>query len=207
MTNEIVEQSQIEAYSYFPSMVYSVDMPEFLEISKEVSEEYLKLNENELDEIYPVKMSYNFVQDERMSEFNTVVNQTAWDILDSQGYDMYQFHTFIREMWVQEHHKHSMMEQHIHGENIQLVGFYFLETPENCSRPMFHDPRPSKVILNLPEKDMKELTSASIILNFDPTPGKMIISHASNTPVKFIHFNIIVSLVNQSCDIPDVEII
>ena len=217
MSNEIVEQSQIEAYHYFPTTVYAIDMPEFLEISKEVSEEYLKLNENELDEIYPVKMSENFVHDERMAEFNTVVNQTAWDILDSQGYDMDQFNTFIREMWVQEHHKHSLMEQHIHSEGIQLVGFYFLEAPENCSRPMFHDPRPGKVILNLPERDMRELTPASTMINFEPIPGKMIISnawlphsfsrHASEKPVKFIHFNITVGLPNQSCNMPEVEIV
>jgi len=215
MTTEVEEQ--IESHHYFPSIVYSVDIPKFLEISKEVSEEYLKLNENELDEIYPVRMSENFVHDERMAEFNTFINQTSWDILHSQGYNMSELNTFIQEIWTQEHHKHSLMEQHIHSEGTQLVGFYFLETPENCSRPIFHDPRPSKVILNLAEEDINILTPASIMINFEPKPGTLIISnawlphsfsrHASEEPVKFIHFNITVGVANQYCDNSNTEII
>jgi hypothetical protein len=44
---------------------------------------------------------------------------------------------------------------------IQLVGFYFLDLPENSSRLVIHDPRPGKVQIDLPEYDEKNVTFAS----------------------------------------------
>ena len=149
-------ESQLEQYHYFPSIVYSVKKPEFLDIVKTVSDELLakrRKEQKEIDDIYPVVMTNNFYDDPRVEEFSKYIGQTAWNILQSQGYAMDQFNTQFTEMWTQEHHKHSLMEQHIHGYGSQIIGFYFLETPENCSRVVFHDPKPGKVQINLPESD------------------------------------------------------
>jgi hypothetical protein len=91
------------------------------------------------------------------------------------------------------------MEQHVHGGS-QLVGFYFLETPEDSSRALFHDPRPGKVQNFLPESTPSEATLASNIINFEPKPGLLIITnawlphsfgrHASDEPLKFVHFSL-----------------
>ena len=215
-----IEQPQdieLESYYYFPSIVYIAKIPEFLSIVKNVSDEYLKLNTNEINEIYPVHMSNNFSTDQRLYDFCSVISQTGWDILNSQGYNMPLFETYITAMWTQEHHKHSLMEHHVHGEGNQLVGFYFLETPKDCSRPIFHDPRPSKEIINLPETDMRLATPASGMINFDPQPGTIIITnawlphsfsrHASEKPIRFVHFNINVKMASGNCDLPEVEII
>ena len=209
------EEAQIESYDYFPSTIYSMYAPNFLDVCKEVYKEYLI--PDELDEIYPVRMSGNLIHDERMAEFNTYINQTAWNVLNSQGYKMSELSTFVTFVWAQEHHKHSSMEQHIHGEGVQLVGFYFLETSEKCSRPMFHDPRPGKVILNLAEADINILTPASVMFNYEPIPGTLIITnawlphsfsrHASDEPATFIHFSISVGVINQYSGDSDVEII
>jgi uncharacterized protein (TIGR02466 family) len=217
MSSDNIEDLQIESYQYFPTTIYSIHIPQFLDIAKEVAEEYLKLNDRELNEIYPVRMSQNFVHDSRLFEFNTFVNQTGWDILNSQGYHMSQFNTFLVELWAQQHYKHSLMEQHVHGNGAQLVGFYFLESPENSSRAVFHDPRPSKVIMNLPENDMMQVTSATNIINFDPKPGTMIISNSwlphsfsrnsSDNPFTFIHFNIGFAPAIQTTDSSNAEII
>jgi uncharacterized protein (TIGR02466 family) len=122
----------------------------------------------------------------------------------------------VDAVWTQEHHKHSLMEQHVHGFGTQLVGFFFLETPENCSRAMFHDPRGGKVQINLPEADMSVATPASNTINFAPEPGMMLISnawlphsfgrHGSDKPIKFVHFNLSVRY-NQTCAAPAAEVI
>lgn len=191
---------ELQTFYYFPSSISIANKPEFLESVNTVSEEALKRVPQEVHELFPMHHTENYVSDPRLTEFNTFVGQSGWKVLQSQGYDMNMFDVIIDAMWTQEHYKHSLMEQHVHGAGAQLVGFYFLETPENCSRAMFHDPRGGKVQINLPEADESIATPASNTINFLPEPGMMIISnawlphsfgrHGSEKPLKFVHFNL-----------------
>jgi uncharacterized protein (TIGR02466 family) len=206
----------MEAFHYFPSSVYLVQKPEFLEVVNKVSEEALSKITHDVHEIYPMHNTDTYVGDPRLEGFCTYLWQSGWDILQSQGYDMTSVSVMVDAVWTQEHHKHSLMEQHVHGFGTQLVGFYFLETPENCSRAMFHDPRGGKVQINLPEADMSVATPASNTINFAPEPGMMLISnawlphsfgrHGSDKPIKFVHFNMSVRY-NQTCAAPAAEVI
>ena len=194
--------SDINAELYFPCPIYIAHKPEFLETVNIVSEEYLanSREEHQTNPIYPVCMSGSYHGDPRITEFAKSIGEMAWSILDSQGYDMSSFSVGFSEMWTQEHHTQSGMEQHVHGYGAQIVGFYFLETPENCSRVVFHDPRPGKVMIDLPQKDISQATVASQMINFEPKPGLIIMSNswlshsftrnASDKPVKFVHFNL-----------------
>ena len=203
---EVLEQNQLGVAYHFPSAIYTIERPDFLKTVNAVSEESLAQQTTDLNEIYPVKMSGNFMGDERIKDFLEFVGGTAWNILNEQGYAMQNFHTSFTEMWTQEHHKHSAMEQHTHP-NTQIVGFYFLEVPENSSRVVFHDPRPSKVQINLPEADMTIATPASQMINFEPKPGLLIFAnawlahsftrHAADSPIKFVHFNLNVQMAEQ----------
>ena len=96
--------------------------PEFLKDVKNVVKEHLDKIKKEvpLDEIYPVRMTGNLFNDPRMEEFSKYIGQTSWNILADQGYDMNPLNTFFTEMWCQEHHKHSLMEQHSHGYGAQI---------------------------------------------------------------------------------------
>ena len=209
-------QGQVEAFYYFPSAVYTIKKPEFLDAVKEVSDEALSKIETEIDDIYPVKMSGNFYEDPRLEKFTTFIGETAWLILAEQGYKMSDFEIVFADMWTQEHYKHSLMEQHIHNYGAQIIGFYFLETPENCSKVIFHDPKPGKVQINLPEKDMTQATMASTMVNFVPEPGMLMFTnswlphsfgrHASNDPIKFIHFNLAIRFI-QETPITEAEVI
>jgi len=106
-------------------------------------------------------------------------------------------------MWTQEHYKHSLMEQHVHKFGCQIVGFYFLETPKNCSKLLVHDPRPAKTVLALDEINTENTTEASDIVNITPEPGLLVFTngwlphsfsrHDNSKPIKFVHFNISVS--------------
>lgn len=199
---KVVQNTQLKVAYHFPCPIYLIERPDFLDDVQKVSEEALTVSRaaHDLNEIYPVIMSGNYFADHRLKEFSEFVGATAWNVLNEQGYMMQDKAVSFLEMWTQEHHKHSSMDQHVHGYGSQIVGFYFLETPENCSRLLFHDPRTAKIQIDLPEQDMNAVTPASKIINFQPTPGLMVFAnawlahsftrHASEQPIKFVHFSL-----------------
>lgn len=218
---EVVQNTQLNVAFHFPCPIYLIERPDFLETVQAVSEEALESQRKtqELNEIYPVVMSASFFADQRISKFSEFVGATAWNILNEQGYAMHDKVVSFTEMWTQEHHKHSAMDQHVHGYGSQIVGFYFLETPENCSRVVFHDPRSAKVQIDLPEQDISMATPASKMINFEPKPGLMIFSnswlahsftrHAADKPIKFVHFNLSVQMAQNAsaCPMPAAEVV
>jgi uncharacterized protein (TIGR02466 family) len=216
---EVVKQTQLQVAYHFPTPIYIIERPDFLPTVSLVSDEFLdaQRKQQDLNEIYPVYMSGNFPDDQRIKEFVEFVGGTAWNILNEQGYAMQDKVVSFSEMWTQEHYKHSAMDQHVHGYGAQIVGFYFLEAPEECSRVVFHDPRAGKVQIDLPEQDGNAATPASRMINFTPKPGMMIFAnawlahsftrHSADKPIKFVHFNVIVQPAPSFCAAPSVEII
>lgn len=211
--------TKLEVAYHFPCPIYLIERPDFLEAVKAVSNEHLEASrkERDLDELYPVVMSGNYYADARVTEFANFVGATAWNILQEQGYAMEDKVVQFTEMWTQEHHKHSSMEQHVHGFGVQIVGFYFLEAPEDSSRVVFHDPRAGKVQNDLPEQEMSNATPASRMVNFEAKEGRLIFSnswlphsftrHASDKPIKFVHFNLTVMQAQSTCTMPAAEVI
>lgn len=194
---------ELSVMTYFPSAVYSIIRKEFLDATRKVSTEFLKNMQKQrpkLDPIYPVYQTENLFVDERMQPFVNYVGATAWNILESQGYNMEFNDITFYEMWCQEHHRHSAMDEHVHNRGAQLVGFYFLDVPQDSSRIVIHDPRPAKKQINMPEKDMSQVTYASDAVNFTPEPGMLFMAnawlphsfgrHAGAKPIRFIHFTI-----------------
>ena len=100
---------------------------------------------------------------------------TAKNVLDAQGFDLTNHKLKYTEMWVQEftrtgggHH-----DTHIHWNN-HISGFYFLKCSEKTSAPIFHDPRPGKMMIQLPEKEDDKITYASSKMVLKPKPGSLI---------------------------------
>ena len=217
---EVVKNTQLQVAYHFPCPIYLIERPDFLEVVNTVSEESLTeaKKTQQLNEIYPVVMSGSYFGDPRMAGFSEFVGATAWNILNEQGYAMQDKVVSFTEMWTQEHHKHSAMDAHVHGFGSQIVGFYFLETPEDCSRVVFHDPRAAKVQIDLPEQDINMATPASKMINFQPKPGLMIFAnswlmhsftrHAAEQPIKFVHFNLTVQMAQPAvCPAPAAEVV
>jgi len=216
---EVVTNTQLQVAYHFPCPIYIIERPDFLETVNQVSEEALSAarEKHELNEIYPLYMTGNYFNDPRMAKFAEFVGATAWNILNEQGYAMQDMAVQFTEMWTQEHYKHSAMDAHVHGFGSQIVGFYFLETPEDCSRVVFHDPRAAKVQIDLPEQDMNMATPASKMINFVPKPGMMLFAnswlmhsftrHTAELPIKFVHFNLTVIHQPQACAMPAAEVI
>lgn len=211
---QVVQNTQLQVAHHFPCPIYLIERPDFLEVVNTVSEEALEVAKKaqQLDEIYPVYMTGSYFGDPRMAGFSEFVGATAWNILNEQGYAMQNMAVQFTEMWTQEHHKHSAMDAHVHGFGSQIVGFYFLETPEDGSRVCFHDPRAAKVQIDLPEQDVNTATPASKMINITPKPGMMVFAnswlmhsftrHAAELPIKFVHFNLNVIHQPQACAIP-----
>jgi uncharacterized protein (TIGR02466 family) len=212
---QVVQNTQLQVAYHFPCLIYLIERPDFLNAVNVVSEEFLDVakKERDLNEIYPVHMTGNYFADPRVAGFSEFVGATAWNILNEQGYAMQDKAVQFTEMWTQEHHKHSAMDAHVHGYGSQIVGFYFLETPEGGSNVVFHDPRAAKVQIDLPEQNMSAATPASKMINFTPKPGMMIFAnswlmhsftrHAADLPIKFVHFNLtVIHQPQQACNIP-----
>lgn len=196
------KQDLLNANLYFPTGIYTIEKPEFLEpVGRIVEEELVKIrSDHKLNDVYPVHMTGNLFDKPDIIPFQFYVGQTAFNILTEQGYNLDGFETYFSEMWCQEHYRYSGMEQHTHGAGSQIVGFYFLECPENCSRVVFHDPRAGKPLISWAERDMTKATFASNMVNFEPKPGMLMFTNSwlphsfsrneSDKPMKFIHFNI-----------------
>lgn len=195
------KQDVLNSNLYFPTIIYEIEKIEFLEsVSKVAEVELNKAREQKLNEIYPVHMTGNLFDKTEILPFQYYVGSTAKNLLTEQGYNIEGFETYFSELWCQEHYKHSSMEQHVHGAGSQIVGFYFLEAPENCSKVVFHDPRNAKAMISWNEKDISQATFASNAINFTPKAGLLMFTnawlphsftrHEADSPIKFIHFNI-----------------
>lgn len=195
-------QATLEPSGHFASMVYTIKKPEFISEISEVVEELLAKSRAAIpfNEVYPVYMTESLIGNPRAESLERFVAESAWAILDNQGYRMSDFLVYLSEFWVQEHHKHSGMDQHVHPFGVMLSGFYFIETPEDGCMIELHDPRPGKVQISLPMKNPGEVTGANNSIFFKPEPGLLMFTNswlphsftrnASDKPVKFIHFNV-----------------
>jgi hypothetical protein len=220
MTQEEPEVASLDELHCFVTPIYIAKQPQFLETVKAIAADSIKQvhGKKKPDKIHPVLMSDSLLEDERIEEFAGFVGSTAWNILSSQGYAMDQFSTTFTEMWCQEHYQTASMDYHAHPGGNFLVGFYFLDTPEGCSPAIIHDPRPGRVMLDLPQADMSQISLASTVVSFVPEPGMLMFApawlahsfnrNASKSPFRFVHFNITVaSNAPVACPMPEAEII
>ena len=190
----------VEAH-YFTSAIYTTDLPEYLNISRKVSKEYLSeaKKQTQINKIYPVVMSQNFSDDERMQPLTNFISESSTTILKNQGYDMTMINTICHEFWAQEHHQFSGQDEHIHP-NCQISGFYFLNVPDDSTRVIFHEMNQGKKMISLPELNMNNATYASTMINYEPKPGMIMftnswlphsfLKNSSKKPFTFIHFNV-----------------
>lgn len=206
---------------YFPSAIYTAEAPEYLDILRKVSKEYLAQAKKQItiNKIYPVIMSPGFGQDERVKPVIELIEKTSLNIMASQGYNMNIFDAFCHEFWAQEHYQFSGQEEHIHP-NCQISGFYFLDVPKDSSRVVFHDNNQAKKMTALPEANMDYASYASTMINYEPKPGMLMftnswlphsfIKNSSKKAFTFIHFNVVV-MYRQNQTTPtsncDVEIV
>jgi len=134
----------------------------------------------------------------KLSEF---ILKRSFSFLENQGYCLKNYLLCLNDLWVQEFSKEGggNHNTHVHSNN-HVSGFYFLKCSDKTSYPVFHDPRPGKLMNQLPEKDKKNITDASEAMPFVPKPGtfvffnsyighEFVVDHGIE-PFRFIHFNV-----------------
>jgi hypothetical protein len=208
---------KLEELHYFTTSIYSIVKPEFLESIRALSQMHLAQSKEHMKSENPMTvMTGNFSLEPWAADFAQYVSQTAWNILNAQGYDMEKLVTYFTEMWTQEHNFNSSIDTHVHGGGSQISAFYFLEVPENSCKLIIHDPRPAKVIIDLPEKDNNKVSPASRMIVFTPQEGTLFLAPAylphqftrnfNAEPMRFVHMNLSVTMAPPQQE-PDVEII
>ena len=209
--------SKLGQSTMFESILYRAEVPEYLNKLNEICDKGIAKSRNfkqkeikERNERYGVDvgdhgMSYHTTRDlykaYGMEDFESFVRATASNILDSQGFDLSNYKMNYSEMWVQQfadkgggHH-----ETHVHWDN-HISGFYFLKCSDRTSVPKFYDPRPGRMMMQLPFKDLKTLCAGMENFKIKPKPGTLIFFNSylphefkvdnGIDPFRFIHFNI-----------------
>jgi len=194
--------------SYFPTVIWSEEKPEFVKSLNKASNKYIKdartREKTFIKEHGDFGRSYHstpLTLDNDFLDFRNYIGQKSWEYLDHQGFDMRQYTTMFSELWVQEFAKkggghHSA---HIHW-NQHVSGFYFLKCSDKTSYPIFHDPRTGARATKLKMKSENNILSSTELVNYQPKPGTLIIfpgylEHEfavdfGKDSFRFIHWNI-----------------
>jgi uncharacterized protein (TIGR02466 family) len=195
-------------FSFFSSNIYVEEDPSWLEYLNKASDKYIEQAIENNKKYFINNKDFGFahhsdtlLNDPIYSKFIEFISKRAYSILDGQGFDLKNYSLAIRELWVQEFSKEGggYHSPHTHW-NGHISGFYFLKCSEKTSYPIFHDPRPGKMMIQLPEKKITQTTDASEKIPFKSRPGtfvffnsylghEFVVDHGIE-PFRFIHFNI-----------------
>jgi len=129
-----------------------------------------------------------------------LILQQSWNILYWQGYDLKNRIPMMTELWVQEFPEEGGFHDiHAHGNN-HVSGFYFLKCNEKTSHPVFHDPRPGKIMMDIPMREPSKINYGSSQIHYKVKPGDFIffpsymphayVHHEGKEKFRFIHFNL-----------------
>lgn len=208
-----MDNPTLEAMIAFPTHVYTAEIPQYVDRVREVALDTLKDSEK-ANELYPVRMGKSMEMDPRIQDFAAYVAISAGNVLADQGYMVAGMGAYFESMWCQEHHKHSGMDQHTHPGSL-MVGFYFIDVPEDSSAITFFDPRAGKVATPLSEADAAEITYASNAFHMQAREGLLVLTnswlphaftrHGGDTPLRFLHFNI--NITEHNSTRPEVEVV
>ena len=149
MNTEILNKSD-----YFSCPVYTIEKPEWVSkidkaCDKHIKEAYKRekpkqqqrkkdLGTKHYNAVKDHGMSYHsgpIERDPALKEFVDYCGNTAWNILDGQGFDMTKYTMYFTECWVQEFSKNGggHHNTHIHSDN-HISGFYYLKCSPNTKR-------------------------------------------------------------------------
>lgn len=207
---------EIKHESFFSSPIYRIEKPEWLTKINKACEPVIKKakKQNDLffkqrDKTYGIKKgdfgwSHHtgmIVDLPGLEELKDFTIKSSYQVLDEMGYSLKNYALAITEFWAQEFSKKGAghHDAHCHYDN-HLSGFYFLKCSERTSYPIFHDPRPGKLMAQLPMKDPSDINYGTSAIHVRPKPGTFIIFPAylvhqftvdlGVDPFRFIHFNI-----------------
>jgi uncharacterized protein (TIGR02466 family) len=195
-------------YSIFSNSILVFQDNSWLNNLNKFSENYIIKSRNENKERIINNKEFGFsnhssplINDENFLDFIKFVSKKSFNFLEEQGYDLSNYSSNVSDLWVQEFAKNGggNHNTHVHS-NSHVSGFYFLKCSNKTSYPIFHDPRPGKLMIQLPEKNKSLITEASESVPLFPSPGTFVFFNSylghefpvdlGVEPFRFIHFNI-----------------
>ena len=209
----------LKTISLFDTLIYQAEIPKYLDdkdfmsVCNEHTDKAIKNTQQKIEErqkkynaaIKDHGMSYHseskLYEDDRFHNFELLVRNTAYNILTDQGFDLSNHTLDYTEMWIQKfaYDGGGHQDTHVHWDN-HISGFYFVDCSERTSKPIFHDPRPARMMLNLPIKDHSKLCPAMERQIIKVKPGTFLMFNSwlphqfsvddGIDPFRFIHFNI-----------------
>lgn len=169
-------------YVYFPTYVYQQEKPEWVDKLRGVFDKYY--SNLDKDNGLLVNQTNNMAGDEALCFFEKYLEYTAFMVLQDQGYSVGEYDFYLSAIWGHFIKPFGHHITHIHRES-SLCGFYFLDTPDRGAYPVFDDPRPAKISLDLDSQPREEITSATQSIHFDKIKSGTILMTNSWLPHRF----------------------
>jgi len=193
----------MNAYSYFPSVIYREELPDWVGYTLQVAQKYYAAAQYDNH----VTQTSHMADDPDFKFLVDYLILASGTILREQGYDADKYELYVAGLWGQDVKCDGGTDVHIH-KNSQICGWLFLETPEGGSYPIYHDPRMNKKMIELDSVHSAELTNASSYVHFNNIrPGTILMANSwmqhqltantAQTKTKSIHF--IISHRERSC--------
>jgi uncharacterized protein (TIGR02466 family) len=195
----------MDRFEYFPSCVYRDEQPEWVEYTRQVVQKYYDqaASSGVLDQTDHMAgdLDLKFLVDYLLLASDTILRE--------QGYDMDRYKLYVSGLWGQDVKCNGSTNVHVHKHS-QICGWFFLDTPEGGSYPVYHDPRMNKQMVELDYVQGTGLTNASSQVHFNNVkPGTILMANSwmqhqliqnnSQMETKSVHF--IVSHKERQCSI------
>jgi uncharacterized protein (TIGR02466 family) len=163
----------MEAYPYFPSVVYREEHPDWVDYTKQVVQKYYESTPGD-----GVIQTGQMTGDPALKFLVDYLILASDTILRTQGYNMDIYELYVSDLWGQEINCNGGTNVHVH-RNSQISGWFFLETSENCSYPVYYDTRMNKQMIELDRVPSTELTNASSEIHFNNVkPGTFLFANS-----------------------------
>lgn len=194
----------MDAFSYFPTIVYRDERPDLVQKVLSTCVQYL----DQVHDQSVFRQSEYLGNHPMLQELVNYLLSSTIDLLKSQGYAVHRYDFYLSGLWAQEVNRGPGTNVHVH-KNSQMCGWFFLETPQNGAYPIYHDTRMNKSMIELDFVQEKEITVATNTIHFNNmVPGTAMFSNSwmqhqltgsnADSPTRCIHF--IVSHKERLCN-------
>ena len=164
----------MDRYDYFSSSVYREEHPDWVGYTRQVVQKYYDQTTSNgmLDQ------TDHMANDPALKFLVDYLVLASDTILREQGYDMDKYELYVSGLWGQDVKCNGSTNVHVH-KNSQICGWFFLDTPEGGSYPVYHDPRMNKPMVELDYAQGIELTNASAYVHFNSVkPGTILLANS-----------------------------
>lgn len=171
----------MEAFAYFPSLIYRDERPEWVPHLRNALAPYLEQIRSSFpvgQPEPPVLQTHSLLDDANFRELKEYLYEVSDVVLRDQGYDMDKYEIKFSGLWGQSISAGAGTDVHVH-KNSQLSGWIFIDRPDNGAYPIFKDPRFGKAMVELDFNQGEEVTQATNTINFGTVvPGTVIVANS-----------------------------